>query len=1019
MFTNVGVSLLLLLVAPDQDRLWHLRNLGKAFYENPTTQKEAVEEFRQALELNPNSVRERVNYGLALLKNGDTKPAVVELEKAQKQDPSIPHTWFNLGIVSKREGNYPRAIEEMRQMIKLVPEEPTAHHNLATLYKLTGQVDDAIKEFEIAEKLNPDLAAPHFQLYTAYRQSGRAADAARELGLFQQVKKRQEGAPIAENMEANNYSEIYETLEPKSVIDTAVTFKDQLLARNIKGIASSGTDILAWSADGVSVFRHGTLLVEHSGLEKLAGVVSISAGDYDNDGKLDLCVIAAQGASLWHNDGTTYSKSSIQLPSGDFRKAVWIDYDHDYDLDLILLGPKSVLYRNQGSEFTDQTASFPFVEGEALDGTVFSTKVELPARDLVVSYRDHAGIRYRDALNGRFEATPLPGVAAGTTALAAFDFNCDGVFDLAVRDSQGFGVLLGSNDALTRVALPEETAGAATFALGRYIKADLPTMVAAVGSDWNFGGLLSDGTLRFFNNQTTPQSSWTRVAITGIKNLKTAEGAVVEVKSGALYQRALYHGAPLLFPVSGYKQVDTVRITWPNGLIQNEPQQAVIKDLVFPEAQRLSGSCPMIFTWDGEEFQFITDVLGVAPLGASSADGSYFPVDHDEYVQIPGSALKERDGTFEIRVTEELREVSYLDKIQLIALDHPDAQEIFTNDKFKSPPFPEFRLFGVTQRLYPITAIDNEGQDILPALKKRDSVYPNNFDRTYTGIAKEHWIDLDFGDVASDGRTVLILNGWVDWADGSTFLGASQSKGGELTFPYLQVQDQADHWKTVIEDMGIPAGKPKTISVDLSGKWLSSSRKVRIITNLCVYWDEIFLSELEGSPQVRLTPISASSADVHFRGFSHPVIDPKRQQPEKFEYARIMTISQWNPTKGLYTRYGDVRSLVTDIDDKLLIMGSGDEVRLLYPSANLPPLPPGWSRDFLLSVDGWAKDADANTAYSQSVTPLPFHEMSAYPYKPSEHFPDDKAHCDYLRKYNTRPALKLVRPLNDKYGSTD
>ena len=101
-----------------------------------------------------------------------------------------------------------------------------------------------------------------------------------------------------------------------------------------------------------------------------------------------------------------------------------------------------------------------------------------------------------------------------------------------------------------------------------------------------------------------------------------------------------------------------MRITWPNGLVQNEMKQSPGKSIAYKEAQRLSGSCPMIFTWNGEKFEFITDVLGVAPLGASSGDGKYFPVDHQEYIQIPGSSLVLKDGQFEIRITEELREVS-------------------------------------------------------------------------------------------------------------------------------------------------------------------------------------------------------------------------------------------------------------------------------------------------------------------------------------------------------------------------
>src|SRR5437016_10801633 len=352
--------------------------------------------------------------------------------------------------------------------------------------------------------------------------------------------------------------------------------------------------------------------------------------------------------------------------------------------------------------------------------------------------------------------------------------------------------------------------------------------------------------------------------------MKLAPGATVEVKAGASYQKKIYHGVPLLFGLAAYKNVDTVRITWPNGLIQNEPKQPVTTALNFKEAQRLSGSCPMIFAWNGKRFEFITDVLGVAPLGASSGDGNYFPVNHSEYIRIPGESLVERNGSFEVRITEELREVSYLDRVQLMALDHPAGEEIFTNDKFKSPPFPEFRLYGVEKRIYPANARDSHGRDVLGRLVKRDQAYPDAFRRDYNGVAELHHLDLDFSGAAADGRAALVLNGWGDWADGSTFLRASQESKSGLILPYLQVKNSRGEWQTVIDDMGIPAGKPKTIAVDLTGKWLSASRQVRIVTNLCVYWDEIFLTENAASPQVRMTPVDATFADLHFRGFSKP-----------------------------------------------------------------------------------------------------------------------------------------------------
>jgi len=230
-------------------------------------------------------------------------------------------------------------------------------------------------------------------------------------------------------------------------------------------------------------------------------------------------------------------------------------------------------------------------------------------------------------------------------------------------------------------------------------------------------------------------------------------------------------------------------------------------------------------------------------------------------------------------------------------------------------------------------------------------------------------------------------------------------------FPYLQVKDSSGHWKTVVEDMGIPSGKPKTIAVDLTGKFLSNSREVRVVTNLCVYWDEIFLIDDARAPQAKLTALSANAAELHFRGFSRAVIDPARRQPERFIYSDVRSTSNWNPTAGMYTRYGDVTPLLQGPDDRMVVMGSGDEVTIEYPAASLPAVPAGWTRDFLLKVDGWAKDADANTAFSENVLPLPFHSMSSYPYKATEHFPQDETHAAYVRDYLTRPALRLIRPL--------
>jgi hypothetical protein len=1040
------------------DALWQRRNLGKAFYENPTTQQQAVDELKAALDLAPESARERINYGLALLRAGKTEEGTAQLAQAQKQDPSIPHSWFNLGIVYKKASDYARAVAQFEEMVRLVPDEPVSHYNLGYLYRLTDKPAEALREFEMAAKLDPNLAGPHFQLYNAYRAAGRAEDAAREQATFQRIRKRQAGAAVPEDLDWSFYAEILDPAEPANANDETAPLPLRFLDRPVPraaaleapGLVSADldadgrADLVLWSRAGVRLFRNGETEVSNSGLDALKGVRSVAVGDLNNDGFPDLCIVTDAEVALYQNAKGRFQRRPTPIPSGSFAAAAWIDYDHDYDVDLLLVGEASALLRNNGQAgFSDQTADFPFVAGAATGAVVFDMVPDTIGRDVAVTYAARSPVVYRDVLAGRFEARPVDGVApaSGLKVVGAADVDHDQTTDLLLGEAGSLTVLfnrdggfeplaLASTDGRVALLVDVENRAVADLVTGDKVfrnrgsgrfspleGAPLGSAQAAATADFDADGradvavVRPDGSLHVLRNQTATKHAWLTIRLAGVKNLALATQAHVEVKAGPLYQKKIYDGVPLIFGLRGAAQVETVRITWPNGLVQNEVRQPTRRMAAYKEAQRLSGSCPMVFTWNGREFQFITDVLGVAPLGASAGGGEYFPVDHDEYVQIPGDALALENGAYEIRITEELHEVAYLDQVQLIALDHPSTIDIFTNDKFKAPPFPEFRLFGADRRVYPRRARDDEGRDVTARLRARDRRYPDEFKRDLAGVAELHTLDLDFGEAAADNRAVLILNGWVDWADGSTFLGASQEDSRGLIFPSVQIKDASGTWRTVVDDMGIPAGKPKTIAVDLTGKFLSSSREVRILTNLCLYWDEIFLIESSEPPPTVLTPMDAVSAELRFRGFSTPVIHPERKQPETFDYMRPMALSMWNPTPGLYTRYGDVRPLVTSVDDRLNVMGSGDELRLLFSAEALPRLPKGWARNFLLLVDGWAKDADANTAFSQSVEPLPFHGMSVYPYPPSEQFPDDVLRREYREQYNTRPALRLLRPL--------
>ncbi|MCB1020482.1 MAG: hypothetical protein KDC27_11180, partial [Acidobacteria bacterium] len=376
--------------------------------------------------------------------------------------------------------------------------------------------------------------------------------------------------------------------------------------------------------------------------------------------------------------------------------------------------------------------------------------------------------------------------------------------------------------------------------------------------------------------------------------------------------------------------------------------------------------------------------------------------------------LVERDGALEVRITEELREVAYLDQIRLFAIDRPAGVDVYTNEKFKAPPFPQFQLFGVReqQKIRPTRARDGQGRDVLDRVSKRDGRYVDGFERTFRNTAEMHELTLDLAGLEGGEGAMLFLNGWVDWADASTIVAGSQTPDKGIHPPVLQVRDRRGQWRTVIDDLGLPGGRPRTMAVDLGGKFLTASREVRILTNMCVYWDEIFAADGVADPGVKQIEAQLAEATLRFRGFSQNVIHPDRLQPEGFVYAQARLSSNWDPTPGLYTKFGPVDELVSAIDDRYVILGAGDEVVLRF-GADLPSVQPGHTRDYLLFVDGWAKENDANTAFGDTVEPLPFHSMSSYPYDGAkESFPPTEGHASYRRTYNNRKALSLAPPLH-------
>jgi hypothetical protein len=522
------------------------------------------------------------------------------------------------------------------------------------------------------------------------------------------------------------------------------------------------------------------------------------------------------------------------------------------------------------------------------------------------------------------------------------------------------------------------------------------------------------------SNQGGNQNHWLRLALKGVADNKSAIGTKVEIFSGGNRQKFEVYGSNgylgqnspyLTVGLGDATQADIVRLLWPTGVLQDEINVAADKPQTFTEIDRRGSSCPTLFVWNGERYQLVADMLGAGVVGHWSGPNQRDIPRPVEYIKIDRDAIREKDGKLSFRFMEPLEEAVYLDQVKLLAVDHPADLEVYPNEYFASnPPYPPFKVVVSREARPPAAAWDEHSHNLLPDLLANR--YVGDFALTqFQGFAKPHSLRLDLGQPYTGGPLWLLLHGEVEYFSANSMYAASQA-GVQAISPYVEAlvgndQNSPASWKRVIEDMGFPAGGPRTMTVDLTGKLPAGTRKIRITTNLQIYWDNVLIDRTEQpaptdrTRSVSTTKVPLTRADLEFHGFPLK-IEGTPPGNVQYIYEQTSATGPYTRPTGTYTRYGDVLPLLTALDDKLAVFGSGDEVRLDFDSTNLPRLPQGWVRDYFFAAFGYEKDMDFYAAEGNYVAPLPFLAMGDYPYAPTKSFPLDDAHLNYLLEYNTR-----------------
>ncbi|HJT35152.1 MAG TPA: FG-GAP-like repeat-containing protein [Pirellulales bacterium] len=784
------------------------------------------------------------------------------------------------------------------------------------------------------------------------------------------------------------------------------------------------TDLATSGAGGVRFFQQQDLgvlqdVTDTTGLpdEVLsAHYAGALAADVDLDGDLDLVLARAEQSPLLlrnNFDGTFTPQPIFEQATGP-QQFVWADFDNDGVPDAALLdgaGRLHVFANERSANFVEWPASLPESKLLAVttsdandDGVLDLVGLDPDGRLLCIS--DH-----NKRAAWLVEQLALWPVVAGDQQaeidrMIAADFDNNGAVDL-----------LASGPDVSAIWLIDSG--------GKFmeLKAELPPRLQAAADLRGTGRLdllaLDDagGPFRLVNSSTTsyhwqnvrPQA--TRDKAEGDNRINSfGIGGEIELRTGTHVVKQPIAAPVAHFGLGKRDRADVIRVVWPNGTFQAEFKTPI--DKAIEAVQRLKGSCPFLFAFDGERIAFVSDFMWSTPLGMYiNATDKGGVLQTTDWVKIPGHLLAARDGQYELRVNANLWETHFFDHLSLMVVDHPDDTEMFVDELFfMEPSEPAFHLVDEPRPV--AAAYDQGGRDVLAEVCAADGIYLDRAGRgAYQGLTHDHWVEIDLEeDAPREGPLWLVARGWVHPTDSSINYALAQGDHDRPRALTLEAPDGRGGWKTVRDRLGFPAGKNKTMLIRLDEFAAASgdARRFRLRTNMEIYWDWLAYARGRDDAQCQQTRAPLQAADLQFRGIVE-MMQANRSSPELPDYDRLVAVGQhWRDLIGFHTRHGDIRELLATVDDRYAIVTAGDEIILTFAAPDDPPL--GWKRDFVWISDGWVKDGDFNTRFGKTVLPLPYHGLTNYDTPPGQ-LDDDPVYRRHRRDwqvYHTRYVTPYV-----------
>lgn len=992
----------------------------------------ALKAAREALMLDSNSAAGHFVAGCALNRLGQYLEAVKELQVARDLDPSVPAASFQLGMAHFQLKQYEEAISAFQTTIDLEPEHLAANYNLSQALARSGRDEESKKALEVHqavlaksgggtppgpatfEKCKHTAARLPFKLEQPAKTGVRVA--------FKDVTEQFFGA------DAQKYSGPVGILDVNHrgandlfVFDPAEGFRLLMNTNNsfqprgepLPGIPGNKyrralvadlqndrfEDVVVLGEQGSHVFKFATNgnFMELTPFTRLQGLAAIDGAlvDLDFTGKLDLiAVTATNDVRVFRNLGNLLFRdvtSTSGIPSNftAARNIIVDDWNGDDIMDAMVRGegvaPLLLIKQRGGSlaatNFNNAPNCLAIAAGDLNN-------------DLRLDTLFASGDRIIVRLQGIEQEVTL--ASGPVRELKLHDYDNDGWLDIfAAGDSLRVWRNVGKEGFVETTAdLGLKATNIASMHFADFDNDCATDLLVAEAS----------GGLKLFRNEGGGANHQVKVRLFGNRSNASGLGVKIETQTGGLRTMRTVRELPVEIGVGKYTNIETLTVRWFDLAVPSVDMKVECKDILIAELILPTGSCPYLYVWDGTKHRFVTDLLGASPIGLPVAEGRYIEADPDEIVWIGNeSSFQPLNGAYQAQITEELREVLYLDEAKLLVVDHPPGTEVHPTDKLvPGRPFPPSSLITLAARKPLVRARTLEGADVTEALQQVDRVMVSPAQLHIPqrrGMAERHGVELDFGALETQKPLVLALNGWLRFGGGMANIASSHLP--DLPFPFPVLEAEVDgKWQAVNVTAGAPAGKTKTIIVDLEGKLPAGARKLRLTAGFEIHWDRIALFEKAGEGATRIVTVAPSSTDLHWRGFSN-FQDLPWTQPLTPDYTSVFQEPKWRlNVSGWCTRYGAVDELIAKRDDMLALINAGDELTLRFAASSVPPRPANTERDFFLYTDGWDKDADFHVARGTTIEPIPWHGMSdqQYGWEPRP------AHLDeaWIGKYNTR-----------------